>query len=96
LTKKAPDTKLIIVMKKDIHPTYYPQAKVKCACGNTFTVGSTKPEIKVEICYNCHPFYTGKGKLLDVAGRVEKFKARKSKASAEKPKKKVRVKKNKK
>jgi len=83
-------------MKKDIHPQYYPQAKVKCACGNTFTVGSTKPEINVEICYKCHPFYTGKGKLIDVAGRVEKFKARKAKASTKKPKKKVRVKKNKK
>jgi len=83
-------------MKKEIHPAYYPQAKVKCACGNAFTVGSTKPEIEVSVCYNCHPFYTGKGKLLDVAGRVEKFKARKAKASAKKPKKKVRVKKNKK
>ena len=63
-------------MKKDIHTKYYSDAKVICACGNAFTIGSTKPEIKVEICYACHPFYTGKGKLVDIAGRVERFKAR--------------------
>lgn len=67
-------------MKKDIHPAYYPTAKVSCACGAKFVVGSTKPEISVEICDSCHPFYTGKGKLIDIAGRVEKFKARKEKA----------------
>jgi len=67
-------------MKKDIHPQYYSKAKVRCACGNIFTVGSTKPEIQIEICSACHPFYTGKEKLIDVAGRVEKFKARKAKA----------------
>lgn len=69
-------------MKKDIHPEYYPDAKVSCACGNTFTIGSTKKELSVEICYACHPFYTGKDKLIDTAGRVEKFKARKEKAAA--------------
>ncbi len=68
-------------MKKDIHPTYYPDAKVTCACGNVFYVGSTKKEIAVEICYACHPFYTGKEKLIDTAGRVEKFKAKREKAS---------------
>ena len=68
-------------MKKDIHPQYYPDAKVKCACGNNFTVGSTKPEINVEICYQCHPFYTGKEKLIDTAGKVEKFKARRARAA---------------
>jgi len=87
-------------MKKDIHPPYFPEAKVKCVCGNSFTVGSTKPEIKVEICYNCHPFYTGKEKLIDTAGKVEKFKARRDKAaaiaSAPKKEKKVRAKKPKK
>lgn len=82
-------------MKKDIHPKYYPQAKVSCVCGNKFTVGSTKPEIGVEICYNCHPFYTGKGKLIDTAGRVERFKARAAKKQ-ETPVKKARVKKQKK
>lgn len=61
-------------MKKDIHPKYYPEAKVICACGNNFTTGSTLPELKVEICSVCHPFYTGKQKLVDSARRVEKFK----------------------
>lgn len=63
-------------MKKDLHPTYYPEAKVICACGNTFTTGSTVAEIKTEICSACHPFYTGKQKLLDTARRVEKFAAK--------------------
>lgn len=63
-------------MKQGIHPTYYKDAKVTCACGATFLVGSTEKEIKVEICSNCHPFYTGKQKLVDTAGRVDKFKAR--------------------
>jgi len=60
-------------MKKDIHPKYHSQAKVVCACGNTFTTGSTLPEIHTEICSNCHPFYTGKQNLVDTAGRVERF-----------------------
>lgn len=69
-------------MKKDIHPTYFPEAKVACACGNAFTVGSTKENINIEICSACHPFYTGEGgRMLDVAGRVEKFKARQAKAT---------------
>ena len=68
-------------MKKDIHPEYFPNAKVTCACGNVFYVGSTKKEIAVEICYACHPFYTGKEKLIDTAGRVEKFKAKREKAA---------------
>ncbi len=59
-------------MKKDIHPEYH-LANVRCACGNEFQVGSTLKEIKVEICSQCHPFYTGKQKLVDTAGRVEKF-----------------------
>ena len=70
-------------MKSDIHPTYYPKAKVKCACGNEFIVGSTQEKISVEICSACHPFYTGQGKIIDTAGRVERFKAR-QKAAAEK------------
>ena len=69
-------------MKKDIHPKYYPKAKVKCICGNTFTIGSTKPKINIEICSNCHPFYTGKDKIIDTAGRVERFKKRLSKTVA--------------
>ncbi|OGY43371.1 MAG: 50S ribosomal protein L31 [Candidatus Buchananbacteria bacterium RIFCSPHIGHO2_01_FULL_39_14] len=63
-------------MKKNIHPEYYQDAKVTCACGNIFVVGSTLPEIRVEICSHCHPFYTGKQKLLDTARRVEKFQER--------------------
>ncbi len=60
-------------MKKDIHPKYYHNATVRCACGNNFTVGSTKEFIEVEICSKCHPFFTGKQKLIDTAGRVDKF-----------------------
>lgn len=60
-------------MKKNIHPEYNEQVKVTCACGNAFTVGSTLKEIRVELCNECHPFYTGKQKLVDVARRVEKF-----------------------
>lgn len=63
-------------MKKDIHPNYYPEATVNCACGNNFQVGSTLPELKTELCSNCHPFYTGKQKLVDTARRVEKFQAK--------------------
>ncbi|MCK5811749.1 MAG: 50S ribosomal protein L31 [Clostridiales bacterium] len=60
-------------MKKGIHPEYN-QTKVTCACGNTFETGSTKKEIRVEICSSCHPFFTGKQKLIDTGGRVDKFK----------------------
>jgi len=67
-------------MKTETHPTYFPEAKVTCACGRAFTVGSTSEKIEVEICSNCHPFYTGNDKLMDTAGRVEKFKARKAAA----------------
>ncbi len=65
-------------MKKDIHPKYYPKAKIKCACGAKFEFGSTHPEIDVEICSQCHPFYTGKERIIET-GQVEKFKARMSK-----------------
>ena len=68
-------------MKAEIHPKYYPEAKVTCAgCARTFTVGATKPELHVELCSNCHPFYTGKQKLVDTAGRVDRFRARAAKA----------------
>lgn len=77
-------------MKKDIHPTYYPKAKIKCACGNEIITGSTKEKIDVEICGACHPFYTGQEKIIDTAGRVEKFKTRaaKAKGAPKKPAKK--------
>lgn len=71
---------LIPHMKAQGHPTYYPKAKVICACGNTFTTGSTVEEIHVEICSACHPFFTGKQKLLDAAGRVDRFKKRATKS----------------
>jgi large subunit ribosomal protein L31 len=63
-------------MKVKIHPTWFPDAKVICGCGNTFTTGATVPEIHVEVCSNCHPFYTGTMKFLDTAGRVDAFKAK--------------------
>ena len=63
-------------MKKNIHPPYYPKATVRCACGNTFQVGSTKELIETEICSACHPFYTGKEKIVDTMGQVQKFKKR--------------------
>ena len=68
-------------MKKTIHPQWYPEAKVTCACGNTFVVGATKPELRVEICYKCHPFFTGEMNFVDTMGRVEKFQ-QKQKAAA--------------
>ncbi|MAF20185.1 MAG: 50S ribosomal protein L31 [Parcubacteria group bacterium] len=78
-------------MKKKIHPTYYPKAKVKCACGATFEVGSTKKEIETEICSQCHPFYTGKERIIET-GQVEKFRERMAKKQVTKSKK-ARVKK---
>lgn len=63
-------------MKKDIHPKYYEKARVVCACGNSFTAGSTKEYLEIEICSKCHPFYTGKDKIVDKMGRVERFRKR--------------------
>lgn len=60
-------------MKATIHPKYNPTAQVVCSCGNTFTVGSTQDVIHVELCSNCHPFYTGQQKFVDTASRIEKF-----------------------
>lgn len=60
-------------MRANIHPNWYQDAKVICACGNVFTTGSTVPEIRVDICSNCHPFFTGQAKLVDTLGQVEKF-----------------------
>lgn len=61
-------------MKAKIHPTWYPQARVICICGNTFTTGSTKPELRIEVCYKCHPFFTGEQRIVDTEGRVERLK----------------------
>lgn len=71
-------------MKKDIHPKYDNNTKVTCACGATFAVGSTAKEINVEICSQCHPFYTGNEKVLDTAGRVDRFKKRAAAVAAKK------------
>ena len=65
-------------MKKDIHPAYYSEAEVTCACGAVFLVGATEPKLRVEICSSCHPFYTGEEKIIDTGGRVERFKKRKA------------------
>lgn len=70
-------------MKASIHPKWYPEAKVTCACGNSFLVGATFPEIKVEVCYNCHPFYTGQMKFVDTAGRVDAFMAKRQAAKTD-------------
>ena len=70
------------MMKANIHPPYYPEAQVVCACGNMFTVGSTKQSIHQEICYKCHPFYTGEMKFVDTLGRVERFQQKQKKAQS--------------
>ncbi|MCS7206952.1 MAG: 50S ribosomal protein L31 [Dehalococcoidia bacterium] len=61
-------------MKAKIHPPWYPQARVICICGNTFTTGSTKPELRIEVCHKCHPFFTGEQRIVDTEGRVERLK----------------------
>jgi large subunit ribosomal protein L31 len=63
-------------MKQEIHPEYYSQAKVVCSCGEVFTTGSTKSELKVELCNKCHPFYTGEQRIVDTEGRVDRMKRR--------------------
>lgn len=78
-------------MKAKIHPKYYTDAKVTCACGNTFTTGSTLPEIKVDICSACHPFFTGEMKFVDTQGRVEKFQAKMQQAGKYQSKKQKKV-----
>ena len=74
-------------MKKNIHPNYYPKTKAKCTCGAEFEIGSTLESIKVEICSQCHPFYSGKDTIVDTAGRVERFKQRQAVAKKITPKK---------
>ena len=69
-------------MKANIHPQYQ-EATVTCACGESFTTRSTKPEIRVDICSQCHPFYTGKQKLVDTAGRVDRFNRKYNRKTAE-------------
>jgi large subunit ribosomal protein L31 len=79
-------------MKQGIHPKYYPQAKIICACGAVYNVGSTVEEVHIEVCAACHPFYTGKQKLVDTARRVEKYEERKKKGAEMKEAKKKKPK----
>jgi large subunit ribosomal protein L31 len=60
-------------MKDNIHPQYYPEATVSCACGNTWTTGATQEEIRTDVCSACHPFFTGEQRIVDTAGQVERF-----------------------
>jgi large subunit ribosomal protein L31 len=60
-------------MKEGIHPKYYPDAVVRCACGNTWTTGSTVPEVRTDVCSACHPFFTGEQRIVDSEGRVDRF-----------------------
>jgi large subunit ribosomal protein L31 len=60
-------------MKEKIHPKYYPEARVVCACGTTWTTGATVPELRVDVCSSCHPFYTGEQRIVDTAGQVDRF-----------------------
>ena len=85
-------------MKANIHPQWYPEAKITCACGNTFITGSILPEIRVEICSNCHPFFTGQQKFIDTLGQVERFqkKTEISKVKKEERKKVLELRKSKK
>lgn len=83
-------------MKTGIHPKWYPNCKATCACGNAFTVGATVPEIQVEVCSSCHPFFTGQMKFVDTKGRVQKFQDRMKKAAVLKTKKKKKSEKTKK
>ncbi len=69
-------------MKTAIHPTYYENAVVTCSCGNTFTTGSTRPELKTEVCSVCHPFYTGTQRIVDTGGQVERFRKRAAKRAS--------------
>jgi large subunit ribosomal protein L31 len=63
-------------MKEKIHPKFFNDAQVVCSCGNTFTTGSTKKQLRVELCSKCHPFFTGERRMMDTAGRVERFNQR--------------------
>lgn len=78
------------IVKEKIHPAWHGEARVHCACGNTFTAGSTRGDISVEICSSCHPFYTGTQKFVDTAGRVDKFNQKVAKAQAKQAEAKAR------
>jgi large subunit ribosomal protein L31 len=71
-------------MKKNIHPTYYPKAKITCSCGAVLETGATQEAMNIEICSQCHPFYTGKKKMIDTTGRVDRFKKLAERSAAKK------------
>ncbi len=73
VSRVATDTRKVITVKPGIHPTWYPDARVVCACGNAWTTGSTKKEIHTDVCNKCHPFFTGEQRIVDTAGQVERF-----------------------
>lgn len=72
-------------MKKQIHPQYHHEALISCSCGASFKVGSTKEKVSIDICSACHPFYSGQDKMIDTAGRVDRFKARLEKKASQEP-----------
>ncbi|TAL49810.1 50S ribosomal protein L31 [Patescibacteria group bacterium] len=78
-------------MKKEIHPNYTANAKISCACGAIYEIGSTSPELQIELCAACHPFYTGKQKIIDTARRVEKFQERAALKTGDKTGKKAKA-----
>lgn len=78
-------------MKANIHPTYYPEARVICSCGATWTTGSTMPEIRTDVCSTCHPFYTGEQRIVDTAGQVERFMKRLERRQSESARREIEV-----
>lgn len=79
-------------MKPEIHPTYYPTAHVVCSCGNSWTTGSTVPEIRTDVCSACHPFYTGEQRIVDTAGQVERFMKRLERRQSEAARREIELK----
>jgi large subunit ribosomal protein L31 len=78
-------------MKPNIHPTYYPNARVTCSCGASWTTGSTVPEIRTDVCSTCHPFYTGEQRIVDTAGQVERFMKRLERRQSESARREIEV-----
>jgi large subunit ribosomal protein L31 len=78
-------------MKANIHPTYYPEARVVCSCGATWTTGSTMPDIRTDVCSTCHPFYTGEQRIIDTAGQVERFMKRLERRQSESARREMEV-----
>ena len=78
-------------MKADIHPKYYPTARIVCSCGNSWLTGSTVPEIRTDVCSACHPFYTGEQRIVDTAGQVERFMTRLERRQSESARRELEV-----